>query len=119
MQKPEEETPHLNPIKGSRSLITEQQTAECLQVGKGGDVVSLMFWAKLEMFAQPGTSRRSKLVCRCSKLVCFSSKIHCCYKPASDAGATNTVREAAAVRTCHCSLRIPNQTDVIKSGAEG
>lgn len=35
MQEPAEETPHLNPIKGSRSLITEQKRAEWLRVGKG------------------------------------------------------------------------------------
>lgn len=47
MQEPAEETPHLNPIKGSRSLITERKMAEWLQEGKGGDIVTRMVWAKL------------------------------------------------------------------------
>lgn len=51
MQEPAEETPHLNPIKGSRILITEQKTAEWLRVGKGGDIITLMVWAELEISA--------------------------------------------------------------------
>lgn len=62
MPEPEEETPHPSPVKGRRSLITEQRGAEWLWMGKGGVLVTLTFGAGLEMPAPTRTPRKSKVI---------------------------------------------------------
>lgn len=62
MQEPEEETAHPSPVKGRRSLITEQRGAEWLWVGKGGVLVTLTFGARLEMPPLSRTPRQSKVI---------------------------------------------------------
>lgn len=56
-------------------------------------MAAFVLWAELEKAAQPGASRRSKLVCGS-----FSFTTHCCCKPARDAGVPSAVQEAAPIQ---------------------